>query len=172
MQRYVIDYLKELDEPKYPNEAHIVYCNENNLCYSWNVETKEYKELEMDPNVNFGMNLYDLNKNIISQLESLTNAEIIEKVNTVIENFRIKTYNNFYMLLCRDFNYYTLFAKGEGDMTNFSNTVMEIITELGDIYSIEETSENIIEIWIKPVGEESPLAFYLFPYENGVVYYG
>ena len=30
MQRYVIDYLKELDEPKYPNETHIVYCNENN----------------------------------------------------------------------------------------------------------------------------------------------
>ena len=172
MQKYVINYSKELDEPKYPNEAHIVYCNENKLCYNWDVETKEYKELGVDQNVNFGMNLYDLNKNIISQLEPLTKVEITEKVNTIIEDFRIKTYNKFYMLLCRDFNYYTLFAKAEDDITNFSNTVMEIITELGNIYSIEETAKNIIEIWIKPEGEKTPLAFYLFPYDAGVVYYG
>ena len=36
----------------------------------------------------------------------------------------------------------------------------------------EINEDDVIEIWIKPVGEESPLAFYLFPYENGVVYYG
>jgi hypothetical protein len=43
---------------------------------------------------------------------------------------------------------------------------------LGTVYSIENKDDHAIEIWIKPVEEETPYAFYLFPYENGVVYYG
>ena len=40
-------------------------------------------------------------------------------------------------------------------------------------YSIENDSTGgALEIWIKPEGEETPLVFYLFPYDQGVVYYG
>ena len=52
----------------------------------------------------------------------------------------------------------------------FSDTVIEIITALGDIYSIEPTEyDDAVEIWIKPNEEEMPMVFYLFPYDTGVV---
>ena len=56
---------------------------------------------------------------------------------------------------------------------NFSVAVCEIISKLGKVMSIEVTeAEDAIEIWIVPEGEESAFAFYLFPYDAGVVYYG
>ena len=54
----------------------------------------------------------------------------------------------------------------------FGKALITIISELGEIYSIEQLQDGAIEIWIKPFGEESPYAFYLFPYDAGVVYYG
>ena len=77
------------------------------------------------------------------------------------------------MLLCRDFNYYTIFNYDSMlSFPDFSSAVCTIITELGDVYSIDLLEDGAMEIWIKPTGEESPYAFYLFPYDAGVVYYG
>ena len=56
--------------------------------------------------------------------------------------------------------------------SSFAEAVITIITELGEVYSIDCLDDGGIEIWIKPTGEESPYAFYLFPYDAGVVYYG
>jgi hypothetical protein len=54
------------------------------------------------------MNLYDLNKQIISQMPALDEDGIdlaLMTVATYIKN----TENKYYMLLCKDVNYYTLF---------------------------------------------------------------
>ena len=78
------------------------------------------------------------------------------------------------MLLCKDFNYYTIF--GFSVMTSFNSlaeALYTILIELGEVYSIEFDNKNrSVEIWIKPTGEELPLVFYLFPYDKGMVYYG
>ena len=78
------------------------------------------------------------------------------------------------MLLCNEYKYYTIFESDR--MTNipdFGSAVCEIISNLGKVMSVEFTAEqDAIEIWIIPEGEEVPLAFYLFPYDAGVVYYG
>ena len=71
------------------------------------------------------------------------------------------------------------FVLKSGEMTfhnpnefhNLSDAVLTIAFELGDVYSVEETGDGAIEIWIKPTGEEEPYAFYLFSYDAGVVYY-
>ena len=77
------------------------------------------------------------------------------------------------MLLCKDFNYYTIFTKDDIlGSSLFAETVIMILTELGKIYSIEQLEDGAMEIWVKPKGEENPYAFYLFPYDAGVVYYG
>ena len=129
------------------------------------------KNLKMEGQ-ELSFNLYDLNKNIINQLEPLTQEEINEKED-LINDFYIKSNNNHYMLLCKDFNYYTIFEKSPIYNTNtFFINLNEIINELGIVYSIESTEDNAIEIWIKPVDEENPYAFYLFPYDRGIVYYG
>jgi hypothetical protein len=55
---------------------------------------------------------------------------------------------------------------------SFRETVCEIIQELGEVFSLELLEDGAVEIWLKPVCAEEPYAFYLFPYDAGVVYYG
>lgn len=117
------------------------------------------------------LNLYDLNKSVINQLEPMTPDEIIDNLN-LIEEYYHKSDNSFHMLLCKDYNYYTIFAPNDIITIEFTATVYDIIVGLGAVYSIENTEDGAIEIWIKPEGEEMPYAFYLFPYDAGVVYYG
>ena len=145
-------------------------CSDTNEIYCWDEETGwslinvEGKGLEL--------NLYDLNKNIIEQLNPLTTNEVSMKMGLINEYYQ-KANNTYHMLLCRDFNYYTIFNYDSMlTFPDFAGAVCTIITELGDVYSIELLDDGAMEIWIKPTGEESPYAFYLFPYDAGVVYYG
>ena len=117
------------------------------------------------------LNLYDLNKSVINQLEPMTLDEIIDKLNLIGEYYH-KSDNSFHMLLCKDYNYYTIFAPDDIVILDFIASVYDIIINLGAVYSIENTEDGALEIWIKPEGEETPYAFYLFPYDAGVVYYG
>ena len=145
-------------------------CTDTNEVYIWD-EEHGWTQIDVDSK-GFEMNLYDLNKNIISQLDPLTPNEITMKMG-MIEEYYNNTNNTYHMLLCRDFNYYTIFNYDSMlSFPNFSGAVCTIITELGEVYSIEVNEDGVLEIWIKPTGEESPYAFYLFPYDAGVVYYG
>lgn len=148
----------------------MVLCKDTNEIYIWDEEhgwsliTAEGKGFEM--------NLYDLNKNVISQLNPLTPGEITMKM-SLFKDYYDKADNLYHMLLCRDFNYYTIFNYNSMPNTpDFSSMVCTVITELGEVYSIELLEDGAMEIWIRPTGEESPYAFYLFPYDAGVVYYG
>ena len=145
-------------------------CSDTNEIYCWDEKTGwslinvEGKGLEL--------NLYDLNRNIIEQLNPLTTNEVSMKMGLINEYYQ-KANNTYHMLLCRDFNYYTIFNYDSMlTLPDFADAVCTIITELGDVYSIELLEDGAMEIWIKPTGEESPYAFYLFPYDAGVVYYG
>lgn len=92
----------------------------------------------------------------------------------MIEEFMLSYHNIHYMLLCKEYNYYTIFEHDTGlTFPTCSSAVCEIISNLGDIYSIELTKEkDAIEFWIRPTEKEEPMVFYLFPYDVGVVYYG
>ena len=145
-------------------------CTDTNKVYMWD-EEHGWSLMTID-NKGFELNLYDLNKNIISQLNPLTPNEISNKM-SLINQYYEKADNLFHMLLCRDFNYYTIFSYDSMLMfPDFAGAVCTIITELGEVYSIEINEDGVLEIWIKPTGEESPYAFYLFPYDAGVVHYG
>lgn len=148
----------------------IVMCEDTKEIFMWD-EDKGWVLIDIESK-GLELNLYDLNKNIISQLNPLTSNEITVKMD-LIKDYYNKTNNNYHMLLCRDFNYYTIFTYDSMmSFPSFSGAVCTIITELGEVYSIEINDDGVMEIWIKPTGEESPYAFYLFPYDAGVVYYG
>jgi hypothetical protein len=138
--------------------------------YVW-TEDNVWQEISTE-NSGLSMNLYELNKNIISQLEPLADFDLDYWYNELIAYKNNRCKNKHFMLLCRDYNYYTLFEEKAKTNTSFGSAVLEIINDIGPIYSIEINEDDVIEMWIKPVGEDAPLAFYLFPYENGVVYYG
>ena len=148
----------------------MVLCKDTNEIYIWD-EDHGWSLIAVDGK-GFEMNLYDLNKNVINQLDPLTPGEITMKM-SLFKDYYDKADNLYHMLLCRDFNYYTIFNYNSMPNTpDFSSMICTIITELGEVYSIELLEDGAMEIWIRPTGEESPYAFYLFPYDAGVVYYG
>ena len=148
----------------------VAYCIETKEVFIWD-EYKGWILMDIE-NKGLELNLYDLNKNIVSQLDPLTIDEINLKTD-LFESYSNKVENTYHMLLCRDFNYYTIFAfSAMPEFPSFAEAVITIITEIGEVYSIELNEDNAFEIWIKPNGEENPYAFYLFPYDAGVIYYG
>ena len=153
-------------------EGECVYCEEDSKIYSWQ-ENSGWGPIEFE-NKGITMNLYDLNKTVVNQLTPMTKEDLIDKYDFFTE-FLQSTANNVYMLLCKEYSYYTLFAY-EGDnpsLDTYEQSVIDLLDEIGVVYSIDLTEDKCaVEIWIKPDEEESALAFYLFPYDAGVVYYG
>ena len=95
------------------------------------------------------MSQYDINKQIYAQMEPLSVEELekhIAKINEVLVTDERK------MLLCREYNYYTIFEHFDVSMLEFDNLGAAVITCvqdcLGDIMDICETTEAF-EIWFK-----------------------
>ena len=88
-------------------EGECVYCEEDNKIYSWQ-ENNGWGPIEFE-NKGISMNLYDLNKSIVNQLEPMTKQHIANKMD-LFEFLQIKHGNNHYMLLCKDYNYYTSYS--------------------------------------------------------------
>lgn len=153
------------------HNGEMVYVEDTKEIWVWSDKQNNWIKFEAKQN-GFELNLYDLNKSVVSQLTPMTMGEISAKMKD-ITNYYHKSNNTYHMLLCRDFNYYTIFnCNSMLAFPDFAGAVCTIITELGEVYSIEETNDGAMEIWIKPNGEEEPFVFYLFPYDAGVVYYG
>ena len=114
------------------------------------------------------MNLYDVNKQIISQLPSLDEQQM-EAAKKVIRDYIVNGAQEFYMLLGRDINYYTVFQiTGEGNSA--ANEILECANYLGDIKSVEKTEDGAVEIWVHSREEDStPTVLYLFIYDLGVI---
>lgn len=114
--------------------------------------------------INIG--LYDINKQIISQLPVLSDLEdkkeIIQKLHRDWGNF-------YYMLYGKEISYFTLFKIINSQ--TFADEVIACLNNVGDIKAIDLTeAEDAIEIWVQ--NEENPTCLYLFPYDNGVVQVG
>lgn len=125
----------------------------------------EWKDLNVEGS-NLELGLYDLNKQIISQLPSLTDEELDKKID-VIDDSYIKCVNDFYMLYGKEISYFTLFKVNEP--IYFAKTVLDCLNEIGEIKAIDPTGDGFaIEIWVQPTNEE-PTCLYLFPYDNGLV---
>ena len=148
-------------------ENEMAYCEETKKYYTWK---NRWQEVTIRNN-GVKMNLYDLNKSIINQITPLTSEEILNKAQ-IIEDMHNSVRNIHYMLLCKEYNYYTIFEADNDPIITFKIAVCNILKELGKVYSIELKEDGAIEFWIKPEGEDEPFVFYLFPYDKGVIYYG
>lgn len=119
-------------------------------------------------NSGINMGLYEMNKQIISQLSKLTEAELFDK-DLLINTLHAKFNNEFYMLYGKEISYFTLFRIF--DSIRFGNEVIDCLNNVGDIKAIDFTEpEDAIEIWVET--EDGPTCLYLFPYDSGVVQVG
>ena len=115
------------------------------------------------------MNLYDVNKIAYASLPTMT-KEDLEKSYDVIFNFLKDNPSKYYLMLNNESKYYTVytFKSDPNDFSEMARTIMEIAEELGEIKSIEVTTDKgAIEFWI--IYEDECRVFYLFNYAQGVV---
>ena len=120
----------------------------------------------MENNTNNGLqvDLYSLNKQMVSQLP------VFENTKERLEEFK-KDNVKYYMLLCRELNYFTLFHIDETAPKEdvFVDVVIECANDIGVIKSAAETDDGAFEIWVTNTDGES-FVMYLFDYDMGVVH--
>lgn len=170
-----IDTLKELETA---DKSCQVYCKETNAYYIWNEQSNNWTEIDNDATLSFS--IYDMNKQIISQLPSLTPEAIKEKLAGAVSKFDEK--DKAYMLLFKEMDYYTLFisdfifARRKDTFyysENLSDSIAECLTDIAqEIKAIDEcTMPGLLEIWIKNHNDEI-VCGYLFPYDRGIIAFG
>lgn len=119
---------------------------------------------------NLNMSLYDLNKAAIGQLPTFGKEDEAAAIVRLNEFAQDSATPHYYMLLCKELSYYTVFHKHflQGD-ENFGEAVIDCLHYVGDIKSIDFTDDRTaMEIWVvTPEGEGHVM--YLFNYDQGVV---
>ena len=121
---------------------------------------------------NFGMSLYDLNKSLISQMPALTLEQIIRQKETVVDPFLTTVDSDYYMLLCNELKYYTIFNVNINLTGPIGEELFACLYEFCDeIKSIEKTEDGCaIEIWFTK--DEETYVMYFFDYAGGVIHCG
>lgn len=121
-------------------------------------------------NINLKMTNYEINQQVYAQLPEISHEKMEEGIDC-INDFAKERDNVYYMMLCRDQNYYTLFhySNGMHEFSNMANAVIALLQEIGTIKGIEfDNVSQAIEIWITST-KGTTNAYYLFPYDAGVV---
>ena len=146
-----------------PVDGEVMQNSTDGKFYVWKDEN--WHEVKME-NSGFEMGLYDMNKQIIAQLPTITDlAEKEEVINKLHQNWG----NYYYMLYGKEISYFTLFEMGAANQ--FGLTVIDCLKSIGPIKAIDLTElEDAVEIWV--VSNDEPTCLYLFPYDNGVVKVG
>lgn len=156
----------DLSQIRYePKEGEVVYnTNEANKgCFVYH--DGSWMKLNSESS-GFNLGLYDMNKQIVAQLPTLTDLK--DKVYT-IDCLEAKYNNEYYMLYGKEISYFTLFKIVEPQY--FSYEVIECLKNIGEVKAIDLTEDrDAVEIWIMADGEATCL--YLFPYDLGVVQVG
>lgn len=164
----MIESVETLNDVLEPYAGQIVSCEQDGKVYRWD-PIEGWKLFQFDSGIT--MNAYEINKQIIGQLQIMDNDTINEK-KKLIREFVDKEHNQFYMLLCRDINYYTLFAidvKLAEELID--DLVIECANDIGCIKAIDPTEDNrAIEIWVS--NQEETYVMYFFPYDSGVIVCG
>lgn len=159
---------------KEPYDKEIIFLEEENAYYIWaNNDWQPYDDFAQNLKVlDSGITFYDMNKQIISQIPSLTENDLASKAK-VVEEFITERNNTFYMLYGKEISYFTVFQKAETETTRFYDVLLECLTNIGaSIYSIERTEDKFaIEIWIEAEAI-GPTVLYLFEYDSGIVPFG
>ena len=118
------------------------------------------------------MNLYDNNKQVVSQLPALTKEQLWQEKAILLDEYLNSSDGVYYMMLCNELRYYTIFhidTEGWIDEPMASEEICACLEEFADeIKSIERTEDGAaIEIWITKDNET--YVMYLFDYTGGVI---
>ena len=116
------------------------------------------------------INLYDLNKQVVSQLPPFDDTRIQDAIDTT----NAWGTKKLYMLYGKEISYFTVImdeTNEDNEFNTLGETVMALLKDITDIiYAYDVMDENTIEVWVKY--QDMTTVLYLFNYENGLVKYG
>ena len=121
-------------------------------------------------NGNIQMTAYDLNKQLILSLGPIKDKEL-NKFRSDFAGYIREIEDKFFMLLCKEQSYYTIFNyTSRNESYYFADVLLEVIEAVGSFYNYSIDDENGgVELWIKPEDKEEVFVYYFFPYDAGVV---
>ena len=115
---------------------------------------------------NIQLSLFDLNKQIISQLSDYNEDDITAAKQKIRE---LKN-SSYFMLLSHDIRYYTLFGIDENEEASFEDEVIACLQDWGTIKDIDWTSSHdSIDCWVQKADDNEIIFFKLFSYDEGVI---
>ena len=146
-----------------PQEGEIVYVEKENRYFkrvnnAWEPTTHE-------DTISLG-SVYDMNKQIISQMPAMTDEQIQAGTATITE-FISSIGGKYYMLLCNELKYYTVFVKDNGQYV-MPEEVIACANQCGTLKSVSLDENGAVEIWIQD-SEGEPHVMYFFNYDAGVI---
>ena len=115
------------------------------------------------------MSLYEYSKQIVANEVPmdpiLFNKKMIEVSMDMVEH-------TYMMLLCHDRRDYTIFHIANTDKKIAAKEISETLYNRGKILLVDKQKDGSWEIWIRDSLTDENFAYYLFPYDNGVVEVG
>ena len=111
--------------------------------------------------------IYDINKNIMSKMDKLSNPALMNKLKKVEQYFNEN--KMYFMLLCHERRDFTLFRLIETNSSQEAASILkECLQNRGMVLEIEKVEEtNAFEIWLKIDNEA--FSYYLFPYDDAII---
>lgn len=132
---------------------------------SWNIVN-----INQNQKIDLGISEYEMNKMIISQLPDLDEIQLNNRIE-LIDDYTHSHINTpgYYMLLCNELKYYTVFIVDDDYMENAADVVIECLETMGHIKEIcYNEDKTALECWIQDFTNEIHM-FMLFNYEWGIV---
>ena len=112
------------------------------------------------------MSLYEYSKQVVANEVPmdpiLFNQKMIEVSMDMVEH-------TYMMLLCHDRRDYTIFHIANTDKKIAAKEISETLYNRGKILLVDKQKDGSWEIWIRDSLTDENFAYYLFPYDNGVV---
>ena len=112
------------------------------------------------------MSLYEYSKQVVANEVPmdpiLFNQKMIEVSMDMVEH-------TYMMLLCHDRRDYTIFHIANADKKIAAKEISETLYNRGKILLVDKQKDGSWEIWIRDSLTDENFAYYLFPYDDGVV---
>lgn len=153
--------LKILKAIKQREEGEIAIVEDEEKVY----QCKDGKWVEYKNDEGLKLSLYDVNKQAIAQLPELNETQLAESTNKIASLLNDAP-GQFYMMLCKDANYYTVFHRVQNTHNLLENEFIECLKDLGPIKSIEYDN-FAVEAWV--MYKDEPVVVYLFNYDGGII---
>lgn len=124
----------------------------------------------MDELKNNAPTMYDLVKQIASLQPELNSEQIKNEIKHII-NYIKKTGCKYFMLICKELNDFTLFAKPLSNTKEFEIDIFDCLVNRGNIVSIYyNKDDDVIEIWIN-THKDKTVCYLFFSYDAAVLEY-